>query len=77
MEDGLGGTKKNSLKFVALGGIWLDEICAPSKETLFDVPGGSVAFGKVPFALFERYISELTLDRRSYIWRSFMLARCT
>jgi sugar/nucleoside kinase (ribokinase family) len=35
------------LKFVALGGIWLDEICSPGKETLFDVPGGSVAFGKI------------------------------
>lgn len=32
--------------FVALGGIWLDEICAPGKPTLFDVPGGSVAFGE-------------------------------
>ena len=36
----------DGLKFVALGGIWLDEICNPGKETLFDVPGGSVAFGK-------------------------------
>jgi len=35
-----------SLKFVALGGIWLDEICAPGKEPVVDVPGGSVAFGK-------------------------------
>lgn len=34
--------------FVALGGIWLDEICAPGKPTLYDVPGGSVAFGKAP-----------------------------
>lgn len=33
--------------FVPLGGIWLDEICAPGKETLHDVPGGSVAFGKI------------------------------
>lgn len=41
------GTKDNGPKFVALGGIWLDEICSPGKETLFDVPGGSVAFGKM------------------------------
>jgi hypothetical protein len=60
MKGGLGGTKENTLKFVAFGGIWLDEICTPGKETLFNVPGGSVAFGKVPFAFFERYISELT-----------------
>jgi hypothetical protein len=38
--------RQNRLKFVALGGIWLDEICAPGKEPLVDVPGGSVAFGK-------------------------------
>lgn len=36
-----------SIAFVALGGIWLDEICTPGQETLFDVPGGSVAFGKM------------------------------
>lgn len=40
--------------FVALGGIWLDEICTPDKETLFDVPGGSVAFGKIDFAPIEQ-----------------------
>jgi len=41
--------------FVALGGIWLDEIvCTPGKETLFDVPGGSVAFGKRYFAPIEQ-----------------------
>lgn len=38
--------RENGSKFVALGGIWLDEICAPGKETLYDVPGGSVPFGK-------------------------------
>ena len=37
--------------FVALGGIWLDEICTPGQETLFDVPGGSVAFGKILLSL--------------------------
>jgi len=40
--------------FVALGGTWLDEICTPGKETLFDVPGGSVAFGKKDFPPVER-----------------------
>jgi len=39
-----------SLKFVALGGTWLDEICTPGKEPLVDVPGGSVAFGKTPLS---------------------------
>lgn len=39
------------LKFVALGGIWLDEICTPGKETLVDVPGGSVPFGEQPKAM--------------------------
>lgn len=34
-------------EFVALGGIWLDEICTPGKETLYDVPGGSVTFGNI------------------------------
>jgi hypothetical protein len=43
-------TKDGSPAFVALGGIWLDEICSPGKETLFDVPGGSVAFGKMYFS---------------------------
>ena len=33
-------------KFVALGGVWLDEICASGKPPLVDVPGGSVAFGQ-------------------------------
>jgi hypothetical protein len=51
MEGGLGGKKEDTLKFVALGGIWLDEICAPGRETLFNVPGGSVAFGNRPFPL--------------------------
>ena len=37
---------QSELKFVALGGIWLDEICSPGKEPLVDIPGGSVAFGK-------------------------------
>jgi hypothetical protein len=37
---------QSELKFVALGGIWLDEICSPGKERLVDIPGGSVAFGK-------------------------------
>lgn len=40
-------TRDDELKFVALGGIWLDEICTPGKETLYDVPGGSVPFGKI------------------------------
>jgi hypothetical protein len=39
-------TKPDGLHFVALGGIWLDEICTPGKETLYDVPGGSVTFGE-------------------------------
>jgi hypothetical protein len=39
--------KQDNLKFVALGGIWLDEICSPGREPLVDVPGGSVAFGKI------------------------------
>ena len=43
-------TEHGSLAFVALGGIWLDEICTPGKETLHDVPGGSVAFGKMYFS---------------------------
>jgi hypothetical protein len=38
------------LTFLALGGIWLDEICIPRKEPLVDVPGGSVAFGKTPLS---------------------------
>lgn len=33
-------------KFVALGGVWLDEICVPAKQPLVDVPGGSVPFGE-------------------------------
>jgi hypothetical protein len=37
---------QSELKFVALGGIWLDEICSPGKEPMVDIPGGSVAFGK-------------------------------
>ncbi|KAM0718055.1 hypothetical protein Q7P37_006387 [Cladosporium fusiforme] len=37
-------TKDSKTQFVALGGIWLDEITSPGKETLFDVPGGSVTF---------------------------------
>jgi hypothetical protein len=41
-------TKPDGLHFVALGGIWLDEICTPGKETLYNVPGGSVAFGEHP-----------------------------
>ncbi|KAK6430875.1 hypothetical protein LTR95_012965 [Oleoguttula sp. CCFEE 5521] len=32
------------MNFVALGGVWLDEIHAPGKEVLRDVAGGSVAF---------------------------------
>lgn len=38
--------KYGELRFVALGGIWLDDICSPGKDTITDVPGGSVAFGK-------------------------------
>lgn len=59
-----GHTKHNTPKFVALGGIWLDEICSPGKETLFDVPGGSVAFGKTYFTYIEQYFSGLTLSTR-------------
>ena len=29
----------------------IDEICTPGQETLFDVPGGSVAFGKILLSL--------------------------
>ena len=47
-------TGRGKPAFVALGGIWLDEICTPDKETLFDVPGGSVAFGKINFAPIEQ-----------------------
>lgn len=43
-----------NLAFVALGGVWLDEICTPGKESLFDIPGGSVAFGKVAFLPIEQ-----------------------
>ena len=39
--------ERGSPAFVALGGIWLDEICKPGQETLFNIPGGSVAFGKL------------------------------
>jgi hypothetical protein len=35
-----------AIKFVPLGGVWLDEIWAPGKAPVTDVPGGSVAFGK-------------------------------
>lgn len=46
--------------FVALGGIWLDEICSPGKDTLIDIPGGSVAFGKTP-SLTSSPITQLTV----------------
>jgi hypothetical protein len=46
----------DSVKFVALGGVWLDEICAPGKETLFNVPGGSVPFGKIFLQSIEYWI---------------------
>jgi len=45
-HSGMDCQRQSQLKFVALGGIWLDEICTPGKEPLVDVPGGSVAFGK-------------------------------
>lgn len=44
----LGNSKQGDrkpTKFVSVGGVWLDEIHAPGKEVLGDVPGGSVAFG--------------------------------
>ena len=42
----------SEIKFVALG----DEICTPGKETLYDVPGGSVPFGKtLSFHLCQTY----------------------
>lgn len=61
------------LKFVALGGVWLDEICAPGKETLFNVPGGSVPFGGASSRSVEHQLARLTRSR-SYIWRSTILA---
>jgi hypothetical protein len=33
-------------RFVALGGVWLDEIRTAGRKTKFDVLGGSVPFGK-------------------------------
>jgi hypothetical protein len=49
LPKGLVSRKRpDGLHFVALGGIWLDEICTPGKETLYDVPGGSMAFGEHP-----------------------------
>lgn len=49
-------------EFVALGGIWLDEICTPGKETLYDVPGGSVTFG-ISSKSFNSASAELTVSR--------------
>lgn len=37
--------ERKPAKFVAIGGVWLDEIQAPGKPALKDVPGGSVPFG--------------------------------
>lgn len=53
---------RGSPAFVALGGIWLDEICTPGKETLLDIPGGSVAFGKMSFAPIKQKMFELTTN---------------
>jgi hypothetical protein len=52
--------KPDGLHFVALGGIWLDEICTPGKETLYDVPGGSVAFGEHPTSRVDSCLPRLT-----------------
>ena len=49
---------------MALGGIWLDDIRSPDKETLYDVPGGSVAFGKMYFPPSKPYIAALTMQMR-------------
>lgn len=61
------------LKFVALGGVWLDEICVPGKETLFDVPGGSVPFGDTSSPPVKYQVSWL-MRSDSYFWRSTILA---
>jgi hypothetical protein len=53
-------TKPDGLHFVALGGIWLDEICTPGKETLYDVPGGSVAFGEQSTSRIDSCLPRLT-----------------
>lgn len=55
---------RGSPAFVALGGIWLDEICTPGKQTLYDIPGGSVAFGKMNLAPIEQKMFELTAITR-------------
>nr|OQO27176.1 hypothetical protein B0A51_04436 [Rachicladosporium sp. CCFEE 5018] len=40
------------MKFVALGGVWLDEIYTSGEEVLRDVPGGSVAFATLGARVF-------------------------
>jgi len=38
---------QSRIRFLALGnGVWLDEIHNEGAETVHDVPGGSVTFGK-------------------------------
>jgi hypothetical protein len=61
LPKGLTSPKKpDGLHFVALGGIWLDEICTPDKETLYDVPGGSVAFGEHSTSYIDLRLPRLT-----------------
>lgn len=43
-------------RFLALGGLWLDEIRSVGKQTKFDVLGGSVAFGNRTANLFSRIL---------------------
>jgi hypothetical protein len=60
LPKGLLPKKPDGLHFVALGGIWLDEICTPGKEILYDVPGGSVAFGEHSISHVDSSLPRLT-----------------